>query len=48
MNIVKIFKRFPTQKDCIAHLEKARWNNGPTCPYCGSINLTAWSFSRAA
>ena len=38
MNIVKIFKRFPTQKDCIAHLEKARWNNGPTCPYCGSIN----------
>ncbi len=36
MNIVKIFKRFPTQESCIAHLEKARWNGKPTCPYCGS------------
>lgn len=36
MNIVEIFKRFPTQEDCIAHLEMARWNGKPTCPYCGS------------
>lgn len=38
MNIGKILERFPTQADCIAHLEQARWGGDPTCPYCGSTN----------
>lgn len=40
MNIVQIYKLFPTEDDCLAHLEKVRWNNKPTCPYCKSDNST--------
>lgn len=36
MNIVKIYKKFPTQESCIRHLEQVRWNGKPTCPYCKS------------
>jgi len=36
MNIIEVFKRFPDQESCIAHLEAARWRGQPTCPYCGS------------
>ena len=36
MNIVQIFAQFPTQQDCIAHLEQARWGDTPLCPYCKS------------
>ena len=36
MNIVQIFEQFPTQQACIEHLERARWNGTPRCPYCGS------------
>ncbi len=38
MDIIQIFERFPTQQDCIAHLEAARWGDKPVCPYCGSLN----------
>ena len=38
MNIIQVFARFPTQGDCIAHLEWARWRDEPSCPYCGSLN----------
>ena len=39
MNIVQIFKRFPNQESCIAHLEAARWRGGKAkCPYCGSTH----------
>ena len=38
MNIIQVFERFPTQESCIAHLEAARWPDGPICPYCGSTN----------
>ena len=38
MNIIQIFARFPTQQDCIAHLEQARWGDKPSCPYCGSFH----------
>ena len=38
MNITQIFEKFPTQKDCIGHLEKARWGDKPICPYCKSDN----------
>ncbi len=40
MNIIQIYKKFPTQQDCINHLEKVRWNNEPTCPYCKSKHNT--------
>ena len=40
MNIIQVFNRFKTQQDCIAYLEKVRWNDEPTCPYCGSKNDT--------
>jgi transposase-like protein len=36
MNIIQIYKNFPTQQDCINHLENVRWNNEPVCPYCKS------------
>ena len=36
MNIVHIFEQFPAQKDCLDHLEKARWGDTPLCPYCKS------------
>lgn len=38
MNIIQIYKRFPTQKDCIKHLETVRWSNIPVCPYCKSTS----------
>ena len=36
--IIQVFQKFPTQESCIEHLEKARWNSKPTCPYCRSAN----------
>jgi transposase-like protein len=38
MNIIQVYKQFPTHADCIKHLEKVRWNNIPKCPYCQSEN----------
>jgi len=38
MNIIQIYRQFPTQESCIAHLEKARWGGTPVCAYCGSTN----------
>lgn len=40
MNITKIYEKYPTRNDCIAHLESVRWPGGPRCPYCGSDNAT--------
>ena len=45
MNIVQIFEKFPTQQDCITHLERKRWGSTPLCPYCGS-DQTAKSAHR--
>lgn len=39
MNITEIFKRFPTQEACIAHLEAIRWGDKPSCTYCGSLKV---------
>lgn len=38
MTVIEIFKKFPTQKDCIIFLEQIRWGDKPICPYCGSKN----------
>ena len=38
MNILEVFEKYPTQKDCIQYLEKVRWDGVPKCPYCASSN----------
>ena len=38
MNIIQIYRQFPTQEACIKHLEKVRWGDTPVCAYCGSDN----------
>lgn len=40
MNIVQIYRLFPTEADCVAHIEKVRWHGRPVCPYCGSDRAT--------
>jgi transposase-like protein len=40
MNIVQVYKKFPTHKDCLKHLESVRWKDKPFCPYCKSNNST--------
>jgi transposase-like protein len=40
MNIVSIYRQFPQESDCIAHLERVRWQGIPSCPYCKSIRTT--------
>lgn len=40
MDLVSIFEQFPTQEDCIKHLEKVRWGDNPACPYCYSDRVT--------
>src|SRR3990167_7097814 len=40
MNIIQIYKTFPTQNDCLRHLEAVRWNGKPKCPYCKSGRQT--------
>ena len=41
MNLIQIFQKFPRQIDCIEHLEKLRWPNEVTCPYCESTNTNS-------
>lgn len=40
MNIVEVYRQFPTEADCIAHLEQGRWKGKPICPYCSSDRTT--------
>lgn len=40
MNIIRIYKLYPTQADCLKHLEQVRWNGTPVCPYCTSTKQT--------
>lgn len=40
MNIIQIYKRFPTTEDCLKHLEIVRWGGSAECPYCSSDNCT--------
>lgn len=41
MNIIQVYKRFPTQADCLDYLERVRWHGTPTCPYCRSTRVTS-------
>ena len=40
MDITRIYEIFPKEEDCIAYLEKTRWNDKPKCPYCQSNSVT--------
>lgn len=40
MNIAQIYKQFPNQASCIAHLENVRWRGKPVCPYCKSTRVS--------
>lgn len=40
MNIVEIYEKFPTEEDCIEHIERVRWHGKPVCPYCTSDRTT--------
>lgn len=37
MNIIQVYQKFPSQKDCVDYLEDVRWQGTPKCPYCHSI-----------
>ena len=39
MNIVSVYETFPTEKDCLNHIEKVRWHDKPICPYCQSAKI---------
>ncbi len=41
MNIIQIYKQFPTNEDCLRYLEKVRWGGTPVCPYCHAAKSTA-------
>ena len=40
MNVVSIYKQFPTEDSCLAHIENVRWKGRVTCPYCTSDRVT--------
>ena len=39
MSIVEVMEMFPTQSDCIAYLERLRWQGLPECPHCASTHV---------
>ena len=40
MNIGSVYRRFPAETDCLAHIEQVRWKGRPVCPYCASARVT--------
>lgn len=40
MNIVQIFKKFPTQDHCLHYLQEKRWKGKPICLYCKSDRIS--------
>jgi len=41
MNIIQIFKQFPTQESCVKYLEDKRWHGKPVCVYCGRDKVSS-------
>src|SRR3989344_863052 len=40
MNIIQLYKQYPTQEACKKHLEEVRWSGKPKCPYCSSLRVS--------
>jgi len=40
MDMIQMYKIFPTQEACLEYLEGVRWDGEPVCPYCGSLRLS--------
>ena len=34
INLISVFEKYPDKQACIDHLEKVRWGDKPTCPFC--------------
>lgn len=41
-----IYKRFPSELDCINFLEQLIWNGVPRCPYCKSTKHSSFKVSK--
>ena len=39
MDLIKIMETFSTQAECIAYLERLRWQGSPECPHCESTHV---------
>jgi transposase-like protein len=44
--LLQLTETFKTEDDCLLHLSKIRWPEGPVCPYCGSTKGISWLPSR--
>lgn len=40
MNIISLYRKYPTQEACRKHLEEVRWGGKPKCPYCSSTRVS--------
>lgn len=39
-SIIEVYRRWPSRADCISHMERVRWGEHPTCPYCGADHVS--------
>ena len=39
MNLIDIFRKFPTEESCYEHLERVRFGDYPYCPRCGGMKV---------
>ena len=39
MNLIDIFRKFPTEVSCYEHLERVRFGDYPYCPRCGGLKV---------
>jgi transposase-like protein len=41
LNLTTVYRRFPTDIDCLVHIERTVWGLSPVCPYCTSTRTTS-------
>lgn len=39
ISLIDLHSKFDTEAKCIAHLEKSRWGDTPTCARCGCVDV---------
>lgn len=39
MKLIKVFQQFPDEESCVEFLERVRWPDKSSCPYCGAFNV---------